>query len=165
MNRELIECLAKARYLSKRNAGIGATRSDGSECSVENDIDATGAEFYASQQLKQPFDAGVGAQGDGGADFSLQLDVEVIWLGKDKKTGEPRTTGNLIVNPHEPQRWADIYVVVAGSVETGFKEVGWATHKQLLRQPMVDFGFGTRYAIHVDKLNKPETLKNLVKDL
>ena len=162
MNRELIECLAKARYLSKRNVGIDATRSDGSECSIENDIDATGAEFFACQQFKRPFDSGVGAKGDGGSDFFLRLSIEVVWLGKDKRTGEPRKGGHLIINPHEPQRWADIYVVISGSLETGFNEVGWMSHKELISKPKKDFGFGSRFAADIKELHQIDELKNLL---
>lgn len=163
MNRELIEALAKARYLSKRNVGISSTRTDGSECSIENDVQATGAEFFAAQEYGRPFDASVGKKGDGGSDFSLDLSVEVIWLGVDPE-GNPRTSGHLIVNPHEPQRWADIYVVVGGCIEQGFTEIGWMPHKALVQFPKQDFGFGERFACHIDKLKRPEALKNLLKD-
>jgi hypothetical protein len=40
---ELIRALARARYLSKRAAGISDVRYDGSECGIDNDINATGA--------------------------------------------------------------------------------------------------------------------------
>ncbi len=164
MNRELIEALAKARYLSKRDAGISGTRTDGSECSIENDIQATGAEFFAAQEYGCPFDPSIGKRGDGGNDFSLNLSIEVIWLGVDPD-GRPRTTGHLIVNPHEPQRWADIYVVVAGSIEQGFRELGWMPHKALINFAWQNFGFGERYACHISDLKKPESLKKLLKDL
>ena len=164
MDRELITCLAKARYLSKRTAGISNTRSDGSECSIDNDIDATGAEFFAAQEYGRPFDSSIGKKGDGGSDFTIPLTVEVIWLGRDKHTGKPRTGGHLIVNPHEPQRWADIYVVVAGGIDEGFNEVGWYPHRQLVSKPQKDFGFGSRYAVNVTELKPPGLLKNLMKD-
>jgi len=165
MNKELIKALGKARYLSKRNANISSTRSDGSQCSIENDIDATGAEYYACEQYKRPFNSAISKTGDGGSDFSLGLTVEVIWLGRDKRTGKPRTSGNLIVNPHSPQRWADIYMVVAGSMEEGFREVGWIGHKELVERPKRDFGFGLRYARDITELHPPAELKHLIKDL
>jgi hypothetical protein len=164
MNRELIEALAKARYLSKRNVGISNTRSDGSKCSIENDIQATGAEFFAAQAYNRPFDASIGQRGDGGSDFSLHLTIEVIWLGVDKES-RPRTDGHLIVNPHEPQRWADIYIVIAGSIEQGFRELGWIPHKVLVRYPKQNFGFGRRFACHISKLKSPKALKILLKDI
>lgn len=159
---ELIKTLAKARYLSKRAAGISGHRYDGSECSIDNDINATAAEYFAAQQYDQPFDATVGKRGDGGSDFSLTLSVEVIWLGV-QKNGQPRDKGNLIVNPDEPQRWADIYVVVKGSVETGFEEVGWIPHKALIQMPKKDFGFGEKYACDIKNLKDPKLLKALMK--
>ena len=165
MNRELIECLAKARYLSKRAAGISGTRSDGSQCSIDNDIDATGAEFFAAQQYGRPFDSSIGKNGDGGSDFSINLNIEVVWLGINKHTGKPRKDGYLIINPHEPQRWADIYIVIGGSLDEGFYEIGWMPHKILISYPKQDFGFGERYACHINELKKPELLRALIKDL
>ena len=158
-NRELFEALAKARFYSKRNAGISDVRSDGSKCTVENDIQSVAAEYFASQHYGCKFDSSISKDGDGGSDFSLKIDVEVIWLGLDKKTGMPRESGNLIVNPHEPQRWADIYVVVKGSIDSGFSIVGWTTHKKLVSLPKKDFGFGERYAMRVEKLNKSDLTK------
>ena len=73
-------------------------------------------------------------------------------MGVDKKTGKPRIGGNLIVNPHEPQRWADIYVVVQGSIKTGFHIVGWTTHNELIKRPKVDFGYGDRFRMPVEDL-------------
>ena len=61
---ELMKTLAKARYLSKRAVGISNQRYDGSECSIDNDINATAAEYFAAQQYNQPFDATVGKRGD-----------------------------------------------------------------------------------------------------
>jgi len=160
LDKELISTLAKARYLSKRAAGISGHRYDGSECSIQNDIDATGAEYFAAQEYNQPFDCTVGKGGDGGSDFSLQLSVEVIWLGV-QKNGIPRDKGHLIVNPDEPQRWADIYIVVKGSVDTGFEEVGWIPHSILVTLPKKDFGFGEKFACDISQLKKPELLKAL----
>ena len=158
--KELIATLAKARYLSKRAAGISGHRYDGSECSIDNDINATAAEYYAAQQYGQPFDATVGSKGDGGSDFTLPLTVEVVWLGV-QKNGQPRDKGHLIINPDEPQRWADIYIVIRGSVDAGFEEVGWITHSALVRLPKKDFGFGEKFACDISQLKKPELLKAL----
>ena len=160
MNRELIECLAKARFLSKRSSGISDIRSDGSKCSVENDINATGAEYFAAQAYGQPFNYSIGKRGDGGSDFVIPLSVEVIWLGVDNE-GKPRQEGHLIVNPHEPQRWASIYIVVRGSVDEGFEDIGWMPHLALVSLPKKDFGFGDRFACHTKQLKKPELLHAL----
>lgn len=159
---ELIKCLAQARFLSKRSVGISSSRYDGSKCSIENDINATGAEYYAAQKYGQPFDTTVGQKGDGGSDFTLPLTVEVVWLGQ-RPNGEPREEGHLIVNPDEPQRWADIYIVVKGSIDTGFEEVGWIPHTALVQFPKKDFGFGEKFACNISELKKPELLKALMK--
>lgn len=165
MDVEKIKLLGTARYNSKREAGISSTRSDGSQCSPDNDINAAGAECFAAEAYGQPFNENISRKGDGGADFSVVINgesktVEVIWLGT--YNGKPRDTGHLIVNPHEPQRWADLYIVIAGSLSAGFIEVGWATHEQLVNAPRKDFGFGPRYAIHINNLNKPQDLKALI---
>jgi hypothetical protein len=160
LERELVETLAKARYLSKRAAGISGHRYDGSECSIENDINATAAEYFAAQYFGRPFDVTVGRKGDGGSDFTLPLSVEVVWLGV-QPNGKPRDQGHLIVNPDEPQRWADIYIVVKGSVEEDFEIVGWITHTALIKLPKKDFGFGEKFACNITELKKPALLKAL----
>jgi hypothetical protein len=160
--KELIKTLAKARYLSKRAAGISGQRYDGSECSIDNDLNATAAEYFAAQQYNQPFDATVGKNGDGGSDFNLSLSIEVVWLGV-QKDGSPRDRGNLIINPDEPQRWADIYIVIKGSIDTGFEEIGWMPHKALIQLPKKNFGFGEKFACDISQLKKPELLKALIK--
>jgi len=162
LDRNLVDALAKARFHSKRSAGISDTRYDGSKCSVDNDLNATGAEYFAAQEYGQPFNATIGKRGDGGADFHLPLSVEVVWLGV-QKDGKPRDTGHLIVNPDEPQRWADIYIVIKGSVDEGFEEVGWVSHKMLTSLPKKDFGYGKKFACHISDLKKPHLLKNLMK--
>jgi hypothetical protein len=161
-SKELIKSLAKARYHSKRAAGISSYRKDGSECSEENDINATGAEWFAAKSYGKPFNADIGTKGDGGSDFTLDLGVEVVWLGVNKD-GKPRQSGHLIVNPDEPQRHADIYIVVKGSIEDGFEEVGWITHNALIKFPKKSFGFGGKYACDISELKKPHLLKALIK--
>lgn len=160
INKDLVEALAKARYLSKRSVGISSQRYDGSECSIENDINATAAEYFAAQQYGQPFNANIGGKGDGGSDFTLPLSIEVVWLGL-QKNGQPRDKGNLIINPDEPQRWADVYIVVKGSLDTGFEEVGWLPHNILITLPKKDFGFGEKFACDISQLKNPELLKAL----
>ena len=157
---ELIRALARARYLSKREVGISDVRYDGSECAIDNDINATGAEYFCAQQYNQPFDCTVGKYGDGGSDFCIQLSVEVVWLGV-QKDGTPRDKGHLIINPEEPNRWADIYIVIKGSLDTGFQEIGWITHSGLVKLPKKDFGFGEKFCCNITQLKKPELLKAL----
>ena len=164
INKELLEALAKARYLSKRSAGISGVRYDGSECSIDNDIHAIGAEYFAAQEYGQPFNSSIGKKGDGGSDFSLPLSVEVVWLGV-QKDGTPRDKGNLIINPDEPQRWADIYIVIKGSATEGFSEVGWLSHKMLVTLPKKDFGFGAKFACPIENLKSPDLLKALMKEI
>ena len=152
--KEFFKMLAQCRYLSKRVAGKSPIRSDGSLCTDENDIQSTAAEYFVSQQFGCPFNASISSVGDGGCDFKLEISVEVIWLGVNRD-GSPRTPEDgchLIVNPHEPHRWADVYVAVSGTVEGGFKIVGWTTHKALEKQPKKDFGYGERFAMKASSL-------------
>jgi hypothetical protein len=158
--KRLITLLAEARYLSKRVVGIPSGRYDGSECSIDNDLNATAAEYHAAQYFGQPFDATVGRSGDGGFDFALPLEVEVVWLGV-QPNGKPRDQGHLIINPEEPQRWADVYVVVKGSIDEGFEIVGWITHTALIKLPKKDFGFGEKFACNITDLKSPALLKAL----
>lgn len=152
--KEHLKRIAEKRYSSKRNAGISNIRSDGSVCSLSTDLDATGAEFFAAKILNQSFDSNIYVNGDAGYDFKINnKSVEVIWLGRDKRNNLPRKTGNLIVNPHEPKRWANIYVVVKGGFDEGYEIVGWTTHEDLILQPQRNFGFGFRYAMNITMLN------------
>jgi hypothetical protein len=75
-------------------------------------------------------------------------------LGASRETQIPRFTGHLIVNPEETQRHANIYVVVAGDIETGFMIMGYMTHSDLVSRPLRDFGYGLKYAAHVDDLRQ-----------
>lgn len=152
--KEGITKIAHNRFNSKRTAGISEVRSDGSVCSENNDLDATGAEYYCAKLCGQPFDTSISITGDLGHDFILNgKTVEVVWLGRDKKTNKPRNTGNLIVNPHEPKRWADIYIVIGGGFDEGYHMLGWTDHKSLIQMPKVNFGFGIRYAMNIYALN------------
>lgn len=147
--------IANERFSSKRFAGISERRSDGSICSAQNDIDATGAEYFAAKYYGQKFDDSISTSGDQGWDFMIDgKTVEVVWLGRDKRSSEPRKSGNLIVNPHEPKRWADLYVVVGGGFDEGYNIIGWTDHQSLICMPRVDFGFGRRYAMHINDMNK-----------
>jgi hypothetical protein len=140
------------RYHAKRQAGISPVRKDGSLTSAENDRQAAAAERYAAEILRCHFNGSVTVKGDGGYDFVLPLKIEVVWMGINAHTGEPRRAGNLIMNPDEPHRWADIYVVIAGTIETGFTSLGWTTHAVLIEHPLKDFGFGQKLAMPTNKL-------------
>jgi hypothetical protein len=146
------------RYYSKRAAGISPTRSDGSRCSPVNDQQAAAAERYAAEVMGCTYNDAITAHGDGGHDFEFSLTVEVVWMGLDK-TGQPRRGGHLIVNPYEPHRWADLYVVVGGSQEWGFSILGWTTHRKLAALPLRDFGYGPKMAMPIEQL---EPLKRLL---
>tara|TARA_Y100000593_G_scaffold14582_1_gene27846 strand:- start:7779 stop:8288 length:510 start_codon:yes stop_codon:yes gene_type:complete len=159
---------AKQRFLSKRNAGISATRSDGSIRSEGTDVNATLAEKFAADLFGCKFNDEVyDNEGDGGLDFILDTtkgnkEVEVIWLGFHKDSTSPRKNGHLIVNQYEKHRWADIYMVVSGSVDDGFSFVGWTTHKELSKRPLKDFGYGKKMAMHTkDLYSKEQILKYL----
>lgn len=157
---ELIEH-GKARYASKRKAGISEFRTDGSRTSAYTDVQAAAAEYYAANEYGCEFNDEVTVKGDGGADFFLNgKSIEVIWLGVTRY-GEPRKNGNLIVNPHEPHRWADVYVVVKGSTDVGFEIAGWTTHEELIAKPRKDFGYGTRFAMNINDLHKTDLKENV----
>jgi hypothetical protein len=146
------------RYHAKRDAGISDIRKDGSRTSAQTDRQAYEAEKFAADAFQQKFNSEIyDTHGDGGSDFTFHgMTVEVIHLGMDG--AGPRLTGNLIVNPHEPQRWANIYVVVRGSIETAFDLVGWYVHDDLIELPKRNFRFGDRFCCHVDDLRKMNEL-------
>lgn len=146
------------RYDAKRAAGISEIRSDGSKTSRQTDVQAGAAEKFAADFFKVECNEEVYSNhGDGGKDFMLgNASVDVVHLGM--LDDGPRMTGNLIVNPHEPQRHADIYVVVRGSIETTFEIVGWYPHTKLVARPKVNFGYGDRYACPIKDLYEIDIL-------
>lgn len=159
---------AKARFHSKRKAGISTKRGDGSRRSEETDINSALAEKFAAELFHCKFNDEIYQKtGDGGVDFILETTkgsrtVEVIWLGYTKGTKTPRTTGHLIVNPYEKHRWAQIYMVISGDVNEGFSFVGWTSHRELSKRPLKDFGYGKKMAMHTDDLySKNQILKYL----
>jgi hypothetical protein len=128
----------RARYGIKRGAGISAVRYGGSVATRENDRQSYAAEQYAASKLNADFNSSLTVHGDGGPDFKLgDKDVEIIWSGFEKGSpAEQRVQNdNLLVNPEELHRWADIYVGVSGSVERGFTLMGWTTHRVLVIFP------------------------------
>lgn len=148
------------RYSIKRRAGISTTRKDGSKVSLFTDEQSAEAEKFAAEEMGCEFNSAIFVHGDGGKDFSYCLDVEVIWLGVDENK-KPRQSGHLIVNPDEPHRWADVYIVVSGSTRDGFKIVGWTTHNKLETFGLKDFGYGLKMFMPINKLFKIEALASL----
>jgi hypothetical protein len=142
------------RYRSHRRAGISDVRPDGSKCSETTDIQSAVAECFAAKNFGLPFDKSVRLQGDGGCDFRLSLDVDAVWFGFEKGTTILRSTENrhLIIEKDVPSRWADIYVLVGGSVETEFNLLGWMWHNRLIRCPPQDFGNGPKLAMKASSL-------------
>lgn len=152
-----VRTVGRKRYESKRARGIPARRPDGSQCTLENDIESTGAEYFAARHFGCEFREEITSGGDGGFDFRVAgHTVESVWLGEHKWTGAPRRTGHLIVDPAQPQRWAEIYVSVRGSVESGFEIVGWTRHGELVVLRKKDFGYGERFAMHINDLYKSD---------
>jgi hypothetical protein len=157
---ELITTIGTSRYRSKRSIGISDKRSDGSRCSIRNDIQAAGAEYFAAKSLKCPFNEKITTTGDGGHDFVFaDLTVDAIWLG-ESTDGNPRKTGHLIVNPHEPQRWARVYVLVGGNLELGYELLGCISHDRISKFPLKDFGYGPRFAAKIHELSPISKLLN-----
>lgn len=148
------------RWQAKRERGIASARTDGSLTDPETDRQAFAAERAAAELLGCRFNDTIYADGDGGHDFVFGLTVEVVWLGCYAGSLTPRSAGHLIISPAEPHRWADIYVVMAGSEEAGFRCLGWTTHKQLSRERK-DFGYGERFAMHTKELWPVERLTGL----
>tara|TARA_Y100001973_G_C5198716_1_gene336110 strand:+ start:2108 stop:2644 length:537 start_codon:yes stop_codon:yes gene_type:complete len=133
-------------------------RSDGSYTTERNYLESTLAEKFAADLLGCNFNNEVyESGGDGGLDFVIATtkgdkEVEVIWMGFRKGTEEIREEGHLIVNPYQPTRWSDIYVMISGSINSGFKFLGWTTHAKLRQKPKKDFGYGEKYAMHSNDL-------------
>ena len=127
------------------------------------DIDAHGAEYHASNHMGYNFDPTIGSRGDGGCDFEISFKVDVVWLGVGP-SGRPRPDGHLIVNPDEPGRWSDIYIVVSGDIDSGYKIMGWTTHRKLVSRPKKDFNHGKKFAMHVRDLDNIDVLVNMRKE-
>ena len=121
-----------------------------------------------SKTIKQKFnDAIYFLHGDGGFDFKINISgfsktCEVVWAGFVKGTNKPRMFGNLIVNPYEPNRWTNIYIVVGGSIETKFWFFGWTTHDVLVKHSLYNFGYGPKFHQRFETLNPISKLVNLI---
>lgn len=149
------------RYDVKRQAGISDVRPDGSRIDREGDLQATAAERFAVGVYGQPFREQITKSGDHEPNMRLGAKtVDVKWLGWDRNH-IARTSGYLIVNPGAIRH--DIYVLVAGSTEVGFRIVGWATHEEITARPKQDFGHGMKHALHTINLRKPEELSRLAR--
>lgn len=163
----------EARYHAKRKAGISARRRDGSMCDPETDRQAGHAELFAASEFGVNVDDSVGADGDVGCDFQLLLQfpkghrlagIEVVWNGFEKGSHLPRLRGNLLVNPFEPHRYrnSDIFVSVAGTIDAGFRFLGWATLEDVKAREPRDFGYGRRYWVPTDDLRPIDSLRKLL---
>lgn len=136
-----------ARFESKREAGISTTRIDGSLYSRDVDEEAYAAEEYAAALFGTEPDPSI-RMGDDGYDFALKVDVKWLGLGPN---GCPRSSGHLIVNPYA-KAWPDIFLVVTGSRSEGFRLLGWASRHDVQSQPLQDFGYGQKHALHTRHL-------------
>lgn len=152
-----------ARYDEKRAAGVSTTRRDGSSISRERDVQATAAERFAVQAFDQPFREHVAIGGDHEPNMRLGgRSVDVKWLGVDKN-GMARMSGNLIINPYD--KMSDIYVVVAGTTDTGFELLGWATSDDVKSEATLrDFGYGEKYALPISRLREIATLADRARE-
>lgn len=147
-----------SRYYAKREYGISDVRRDGSKYSPETDRQAAAAEKYAADIMGCKFNSNINqACGDGGSDFSFNLEVEVYCPINP-------LAQYLIVSMDEPHRWADLYVVVIGDIDSGFKIIGWTFHALLTQQPIKNFGYGDRYCMPFSKLYPIDRLLKLKKD-
>jgi hypothetical protein len=148
-----------ARYEAKRAAGITVVRRDGSLYSSETDEQAFAAEDFAAELFNQRADRTLlGKDGDRGYDFILK--VEVVWLGYVKGTTQPRRHGHLIANQNNDGKpWPDLFIVVSGSTAAGFEAIGWLLTRELLTEPLRDFGFGPKHAISTDRLRSMEIIR------
>lgn len=145
------------RYYAKRKAGLSPVNKSGWESTAEIDRQSAAAESYAASIMGCEFNSEVYAtHGDGGFDFKYELEVEV-YLAM-----HPRAQYLIIDNKH--YRWADIYVVVTGSIEEGFEVRGWTSHRRLAQEPLKDFGYGDRLNIKIDDLWSMDRLLGLKRE-
>ena len=159
------------RYHIKRSAGISEYRKDGSKRNPGTDLQAGHAEEWAAEQFGAKVNDSVTVTGDEGYDFKIEvqlpsgktasLRVEAIWNGfQTGSTTKPRMGGNLLVNPDDPYRYrnSDIFVLVAGTIETGFSFLGWATKSDLKIRPAKNFGYGNRFFVPASELRSMDKL-------
>jgi hypothetical protein len=147
------------RYDAKRNAGISEYRTDGSRTSRNTDIEAGAAEQFVADFFGKEVNREIYARhGDRGVDFKIDAyTVDVVHLGV-LDDGSPRLRGNLLINPHEPWRHADMYIVVRGTTSSGFTIIGWTGHDNLIERQPKDFGFGPRYWMPIGELTNIKVL-------
>lgn len=138
------------RYYHMRSRRRSDFRPDGSLYNPEVDRQAAAAEEYVCGVFGVPYVNGIYDYGDGGYDFLLrlfnpdtQVKVDVVLTGTDY----------LIVNPYGVKiRVPNVFILVHGSIELGFRIVGWLSRDDLLACPKRDFGYGEKYACHISKL-------------
>lgn len=155
----------ESRYYVKRKIGISNCRKDGSFYDPDVDNQAGYAEEFAAKELGSKVNDSVLEGGDNGFDFEIKTisgikRVDVVWNGFIKGTKKPRLNGNLIVNPFEPHRYrnTDVFILVIGSIDDGFKIVGWATTDDVKRRPQKNFGYGNRYWVPIEELRDISSL-------
>lgn len=72
--------------------------------------------------------------------FQFTVNCSITWLGLHDD-GTPRKTGYLVAQEGKRPRPA-VIVVIAGSIEEGFKALGWMTYAYLLKCPKREFFVG-----------------------
>ena len=154
-----IKFLAAARYHAKVGNNIPVTLKENCLWHQQDEVQATGAEYFVSQMLQQPV-LRVASGPDGGSGFRIGLDVRVVWLGV-QPDGKTRRAGIVLIDPLKTHELADIYVFVAGTVDDGFEIMGWTTHADLEEHKLVDYGQGPRLHMPVCQLFTIEHLLRL----
>ena len=167
-------CPYQERFHAKRRAGISPIRRDGSVCDPETDRQSGHAEEFAADEFGVPVNKRVMNTGDGGMDFAIKVrcldgtvreaGVDVIWNGFATGTRKPRLDGNLLVNPFEPHRYAQsfFFVLVGGTVEHGWRFLGWARRQEVFDRTNRDFGYGERHWVPVSALHDVEIIKKAI---
>lgn len=145
---ELMRKFGGERHDIKVRAGYSKFRKDGSTFSRENMVEATGAEYVGVARLGEVFNYDILLHGDGGRDCTFAgMGVEVYRPGRGDYA---IITG---VGSEYRHRHADLYMSVTGSLDTGRYVVrGVISHAKMVRLPLVDFGWGPRYAVPFQNL-------------
>lgn len=133
---------------------MSSTRRDGSQYSAGTDSLAFAAEEWVASIYGVTADETVYSdKGDSGYDFKLPngttVDVKHLGLQAD---GEPRQTGNLIVNQDTQHPYADWFVMVKG-LPGSFQMVGWISASEFrFHRVLRDFGYGQKWSVPVGML-------------
>lgn len=140
-------------YLTKHGAArradkFNGKRWDGSPHLNEADfVDSVAAEYVGTRRIGVGFDDTVYVGGDGGKDC--------LFRNRTVEISRPRRRDYAVITV-AAERWyrhADIYVAVTGTLRTGeFVVRGYITHDELKMTPVIDFGYGRRWAARYDEL-------------